>query len=911
MATKEGKMNSSLSIGNLQLRWCIVGALLSLFLAANVVPAQTQSVVINEFLASNGTILADEDGDYEDWIELYNPTAEPINLDGYTLTDKPDIPNKWTAPAVTIQPNGFLLIWASNKDRRRVGNWDFDRPLVVKFESAGFHDGDAARILINGKDRSLNLRGLNVVRLDAQGNHIESTVFDTWESTDAADSLIRYLDGVPTGEILIFAIKDEASDQLTVKARSVLAALGSDHIGELGYWDSWGMICVTGQGKILEDYHPSTEGPATGSLVSNMTLHTNFKINKDGEFLGLYTPDGTEIDSGKFVSQVRDVSFGRHPNGSEDWFLFSQPTPSAPNDTPRANAVSEDPVFSLARGFYSSAITLELSSPSGDGKIHYTLDGSEPTLLSKQYVEPLLITKTQVVRAGAFGNGLIPSAIVTRTYFIDEDAHLPVLSLVTDPANLWDDEIGIYAEGLNPAYPNFMQRGRKWERPVSLEFFEEDSVLGFVLDAGIRIHGEASRFHPKKGFLVHFRDSYGEEKLNYPIFSENCLYKGDLTGLRSLILRNSGDDGFASLSRLRDPILQALWSEQNGLVSAKRSVLVFLNGVAWGIYNIREHITSHYLSLNYGVEDADLVKETATVISGDDEHWKATLSFFETNDLSEEESLVHAKSLIDVQNFTDFEIFHIYAANIDLVDSNYVRFRPRSPDGRWKWIMWDADYAFGLTPFNPASHDTLTWETRDSPRPDLGHPLDDGGLSVWSTLILRKLLENEEYRSYFINRFADLLNTTLHPENVVAKIDALAAIIEPDIPQEMARWSSEWGGSLEEWLANVQELRDFAEQRPGFVREHIMDKFGLMGVASLTIEAPSGEGSVRVNSISPSTFPWHGTYFQGVPVTLHAKPAPGYQFAGWSDPSLPTSPTVTISLPEYYEIRASFIPIEW
>lgn len=159
-------------------------------------------------------------------------------------------------------------------------------------------------------------------------------------------------------------------------------------------------------------------------------------------------------------------------------------------------------------------------------------------------------------------------------------------------------------------------------------------------------------------------------------------------------------------------------------------------------------------------------------------------------------------------------------------------------------------------------------------------------------------------------RFADLLNTTLHQANVIAKIDALASIIEPDIPLEMARWSSEWGGSLDEWLANVQGLRDFAKQRPGFVREHIIEKFGLMGTALLTIEPPSGKGSVRVNTALPTSYPWQGTYFQGVPVTLRAEPAPGYQFAGWSDPSLPATATMTILLPESYSVQALFLPYE-
>jgi len=899
-------MNSSLSVGNLQLRWCIVGALLSLFLAATVVPAQTQSVVINEFLASNGAILADEDGDYEDWIEFYNPTTEPINLDGYTLTDKLDIPNKWTFPAVTIQPNGFLLIWASGKDRRTPGNWDFKRPLILEFESAGYYDGDFARILVNGEDKSLNLRGTNIVRLDEQGNYIESTVYDTYDSPDAADGMARYLENLSNGEIVIFAIRDEASDNLSSRARSALEALGSEYIAQLAFQDSWGMISIVGQGKLVEDYRPSTEGPATGSLVSKMTLHTNFKINKDGEFLGLYAPDGTGIDSGKFVSQVRDVSFGRQPDGAEDWCFFSESTPSAPNATSCATSFAEPPEFSMSGGFYEGSITVLLTAPGGS-EIHYTLDGSTPTEASPRYVDPLIIDRTRALRARVFAEGLIPSPIMTHTYLIDEEVHLPVLSLVSDPANLWDDETGIYTEGRYPTLPNYMQRGQEWERPVSVEFFEDDHSLGFAIDAGFRIHGAATRMYPKKSFILHFRKGYGQRRLNYPIFWEKEFDKHELDGFSSLVVRNAGNDGKGSLPRIRDPLMHALWLEEGGLVSAKRSVFVYLNGEPWGIYNLREHIDTDYIATNFGIKDFDLITKERTITAGDAVHWDAMLSFFENHDLSLDDNYTQAQELIDIKNFTDFQIFQIYGGNID-VWGNYMRFRPKSPQGKWKWIMWDTDLAFGLEPETPVSHNTLVWYTRDRLRPDFGHDWADGDL--WIPLMLRKLLENEEYRAYFINRFADLLNTTLHQANVIAKIDALASIIEPDIPLEMARWSSEWGGSLDEWEANVEKLRNFARQRPYDIRQHIIEKFGLMGTALLTIEPPSGESSVRVNTALPTSYPWQGTYFQGVPVTLRAEPAPGYQFAGWSDPSLPDTATVTMFLSGNHSVKALFVSSE-
>lgn len=89
--------------------------LLTPFLA--LLPCRAEPV-ISEFLASNVTGLEDEDGQRNDWIEIHNPDTTPVNLDGWHLTDKSGTPAKWTFPAVTLPAKGFLLVWASEKNRR-------------------------------------------------------------------------------------------------------------------------------------------------------------------------------------------------------------------------------------------------------------------------------------------------------------------------------------------------------------------------------------------------------------------------------------------------------------------------------------------------------------------------------------------------------------------------------------------------------------------------------------------------------------------------------------------------------------------------------------------------------------------------------------------------------------------------
>jgi len=825
--------------GSIVFRRKSIFVILFLYLLATLlfnfsVSSRPKSVVINEFLASNQESLVDGDGDHEDWIELYNPTTETINLEGYTLTDSPKNSAKWRFPDITIKPKGFLLLWASGKNRRTPGNWDFKRPLRVKFESAGYNDGDLASILINGEEKSFNRRGINIVRLDEYGNFVESTVYDTWESREDADSLVRYLERLDYGDILIFSIKDEASQNLHSKARSALEKLGSEYIGEFSYWDSWGMIAVAGKDKLLEDYKTSGEGKAESSLVSKVNLHTNFNLNKSGESLNLFAPDGTLVDSINFKDQVQNVSYGRHPDGGDDWCYFSDPTPVEPNDTECGTEVVDTPKSSIDGGFYEKPVTVKLSS-SDNPKLYYTLDGTVPTKASRQYFKPLVIEETKVLRVRAYKDDLIPSEILTRTFFINQSHSLPALSLITDPANLWDEHTGIYTEGRYPVQPNYLQRGKNWERPVSIEFYEEDNSLGFSLNAGIRIHGGYTRSYPKKSFRLKFAKRYGEERLDYPVFTEGKLAKPNLTAFKRLIVRNGGQDGKASRARIRDSLMQSLWAEEGGLFSAKRSVFVYLNGEVWGIYNIREYIDRNYLSANLGIDDADLIKEFELVKEGDAANWLEVVEFFKAADLREENNYDRARKLIDIENFTDFWIFQIYGASIDVV-GNLVRFRPKTDLSRWRWIMWDMDMAMGLSPSDP-SHNTLVWHTRETDRPDYGHDWAAGDLRI--PMMLRKLLKNEEYRNYFINRFVHLLNTTLHPDHVIDTIDELAAIIEPEIPLEMVRWSGEWGGSSTEgWQASLEGIRDFARQRPQYLREHLIDYFGLT-------ELPPGDKNAK------------------------------------------------------------------
>jgi len=101
-----------------------------------VLQATVYSLAINEAMSSNSSVIADDDGTFQDWVELVNYGTSPVNLQGFGLTDAPATPYKWVFPAKILAPGEFLIVWASNKNRT-----DPNHPLHTNFAiSSGGED---------------------------------------------------------------------------------------------------------------------------------------------------------------------------------------------------------------------------------------------------------------------------------------------------------------------------------------------------------------------------------------------------------------------------------------------------------------------------------------------------------------------------------------------------------------------------------------------------------------------------------------------------------------------------------------------------------------------------------------------------------------------------------------------------
>jgi hypothetical protein len=173
----------------------------------------------------------------------------------------------------------------------------------------------------------------------------------------------------------------------------------------------------------------------------------------------------------------------------------------------RDNGICRFCFVSLPGGFYTSAVSVELTA--GTSEIYYTLDGSDPDSGSLKYSGPVNIDETAVLKTISKKENHLSSPVIYRSYFIDVDTDLPVISLISDPYNLFDPDSGIYT--------NYTM---EWERPAHVEFFEDDKSLGFSENCGIEIYGSQSAEWPQKSITVKFKDDYGVSKIEYPLFPD-------------------------------------------------------------------------------------------------------------------------------------------------------------------------------------------------------------------------------------------------------------------------------------------------------------------------------------------------------------------------------------------------------
>ncbi len=982
-----------------------------LFFCSNIV--NSQDIAINEMMASNATTFTDEDGDHEDWIELYNYGNEAINLDGFGLSDDYENPFKWVFPSVVIEPGEFLLVWASGKDRKAEEAMvnGLIREVYTGIEGAAisdlinhpnYPDNPCERHAVTtGFEAPTNIGDHYGQRMHGYIKPPETGDYIFWIASDDNGSLNLSTDQNPDNTVEIASVPEwtlpREWDKYPQQESSPVAleegnhyyikALMKEHEGGDNLAVRWQLP----DGTIEEPV------PNARLFRKQEELHTNFKISSEGEEIILTNPDSITIDEHPPTHIPTDISYGRKPDGTGIWYYFDQPTPGSSNTTQSYTGVLSPPLFSAAGGFFNEEFDLELFHQEDNVTIVYTLDGSEPcinnlegtvfeyknhyayhphepfgeleekefiskmfneyisiidrsvepnrlanfssTIHAPYYIPDNPIYKGTIVRARAYKEGKIPSSHTANTYFINpenrEHFELPVISVGIQEDHLFGYYDGIYTPGIdadqwrldNPnssfswVYPgNFTRHGIQWEYPGNIEFFDKEyHHQQLNQNIGIRIHGGATRSFPMKSLRIYARNKYSNSLLEHPFFDSrpHSEYK-------RLILRNSGNDfptdvwapGHSSRTMFRDAAIQAIVKHMNFTTQDFTPSVLFLNGEYWGIQNIRERYDKHFLERVYGVdpENIDLLTHRNSVKEGNNIHYNETIDFIETHGLEDDENYQYIQTRIDTENYIDYQIAQIFSNNTDWPGNNidfwrtrteeYTPDAPYGHDGRWRWLMFDVDFGFGL--YDNYQMNTIEFATSEHQTTWANPP--------WSTFLLRSFLENEQFTRQFLTRFADQLNTAFLPERMINVIMEHKDMMAPEIEEHFARWG--YPDAYNQWQQHVDVMVDFSNQRLEHQWQHIMNYFNLDGFINVSLNvSDQSQGHIRINTveIEPGTpgveespYPWTGQYYQDIPVELEAVAAPGYAFSHWEGASDSDSTRIIISDNEDFSLTAHF-----
>jgi hypothetical protein len=469
------------------------------------------------------------------------------------------------------------------------------------------------------------------------------------------------------------------------------------------------------------------------------------------------------------------------------------------------------------------------------------------------------------------------------------------MSVSLDPIDF--DSIYNHSDYVSGFYP---------EKKSHIEFFDQQHNLQWQTDHDLKLHGTTSTNNPQKGMRSSCRPYYNDPKIQSVLFPDD---KPQLTSFTGFNLRQDYQGG-------------GMWDAYATQVSrtldidylALKQVNVFVNGNYWGEYQMREIGDEEYIENNhpYANEDSiDLLRQNynwsngfngITPLAGSDTGFFNALNSITTQLTPQTPGFrSYFENNFEKKSYFDYMIAENYVGNYDWMGinqgiiNNTKLWRPQN-GGKWRYILYDCDYSIGIqTPSLDVLNDLL------NPVPLCFHGQ-----------IFSKLMQDTLYKYYFINRFADMMNTIYQPSIANLLVTAYHDSLLSAIPRHLARWGSsnlgQWESALNTYFIGNSLPRIIA------LRDQLQSHFSLNQQLNITFEVhPAGAGSVFLNTINPQTYPWSGIYFDGAPISFRAIANQNHLFDHWDSPqtgiymtdSVYLNPTIPQTIHLYFSSTTS------
>lgn len=511
----------------------------------------------------------------------------------------------------------------------------------------------------------------------------------------------------------------------------------------------------------------------------------------------------------------------------------------------------DQPVLSVKGGFYEEPFELVISAMNADG-IYYTLDGSVPDETSIRYTGPIQITdatnnenvysmredlsagmlydvlekhgisgagyappdylidKCTIIRAVAIHNGIVSDEI-TATYFVgippERYQGANVISIITDPDNLFDSEIGIYVTGnkleeylaagklhqyWNWWSANYTQRGAEWEREATFQIFNSNGELVLSKLGGIRNHGGFTRAALPRSLNLYARQEYdGQDSFNLNLFGNDydpqrvCLTSG----------------GNQAINQFPDYMMTQMTRELNFSTMLFEPYVMFLDGEYWGFYWLSEKFDEVYLSHYYDVAENQVVMiKNGAVEAGAEEDiqlYQQMMQYFETTDMSVEDNYATACEMIDIDSFIDYYATMIYIGRTsDWPNANFALWRTRTGngdgygDGKWRWMLFDCNSRCMRADVGLTRHDTLTYVREQD-------------------VMFRALWNNTDFQDAFKGRIMYIADACFDAEKMDSYIQEYTVAMKPILAMSWERFFGDANMIEEQYYTMMESYRQF------------------------------------------------------------------------------------------------------
>ncbi len=587
----------------------------------------------------------------------------------------------------------------------------------------------------------------------------------------------------------------------------------------------------------------------------------NFKLDCDGAILYLYNNKKLLKDFVEYGYAYPGTSYAREYDADTPWATCITPTPGRSNDGSEFSIKrAEKPRASIQPKVFNRPIMLLLSSAD---VIRYTTDGTEPTENSEIWSGRKAISSTTVIRARAYRKGYIPSEILTCTYIIEREhtIDLPVISIVTDPDNLWSDSIGIYCVGTNGISGNGISYNanwnRDWRRPANIEIINNphDNYISQQCDIGIG--GGWSRAYPLKSIEINAEKKYeGKNSFDTRIFAQKPYYR-----FKSLNLRNSGNDFYSSM--MWDAAQQCLYANITDVeYQAYQPAVHYINGEYYGIINIRERSNHHHAYSNWGYdkENLNMVMNSASgnTITGDKTKLKRLEELIKTdvNDAAYKEIC----EIIDIDEFINYIVIQSFAGNGDWMSNNVKFYSSQNHDGRYRWVLFDLDGGFKNLNYNQFTASDRSGLTNTK---------------VYTGQIFQALKKHAAFRKKFVSHATAIIGGSIRPARVNSIIDSIASLISNEMPRHRERWGNSY--NLDSYRMS---FKDFGKKRPMIYATQLAEYFSLGAITKVNI-TPQVKTALYIDDIEVPTGVFDGYLHPDQNPTFHVDVPYGYKFKTW------------------------------